>query len=622
MASGYHSKAQVKKYLTELSSKTNRDFQRACFELLQQIWPDIRYAKDLRMFDRAGIDLYVPHPTSDNLAIAIQVKGFEVFQFCKSQLNQCIESINKFLQSDFLAHNYLLIINCRFIEDSALRADLHERVKEIERRKKAKKADLLDLQRFLNLFFDNLSEILIKRIELQNKNHLELYEETMGSGVYISDVPFTAEGYGSNGEKQTAKINPLQHVSNYLEKRIKLVQIRPGRHLGKLWTVVVSEFGFGKTSLLLGLSKELKLRGFEALYVPIALIPPDGFTSEKGFIRCLLRIIFEQSEEIDIDLPQLWDVSLQDILRSKQHFVLLLDGLDEHRDAYSHEGLRQIMNTVRELARHVIISVRKEFWDERSGSIEAALGTNERNRKILQLVEWSDKTIASYIIEAVRRSKTKNASRLDALLSLVTEGKYEEFYGDIPRRPLFLEMLVQDVITGEIKKRTVAQLYENYLWQKMERDIVSPFSQTIYPMRPSPSDKIDLYDLQQRFQRMLEIIAIKAVIDVGNNEPVRLMEKFPEEWIKEAAIAAKLPADSVLPYLMRTILVPVGKRTRKHTQLDIRFAHKSFQEYFLARYLSADFQGNKQSVSLSTLTPRYPKGVVAFLESILKTPQV
>lgn len=414
-----------------------------------------------------------------------------------------------------------------------------------------------------------------------------------------------------------ASVNPLSYLCQDIKRRLGNVKEQPGRQVQKFWTILVSEFGFGKTSLLLRLARELKELGFEALYVPIALIPPNGFDAETTFVRCLWQIVFEPTEELDIYRPNVWDVPFRHILQSRQDFVILLDGLDEHRYAYTHDGIRQIIGGLRHLTRHVVLSVRKEFWEERAGNINMAIGNADRNRQVIVLDDWNNDAIIAFLKEKQRLTKS---SSLSGLLSLVTAGGYQDFYGDIPKRPLFLEMLAQDVMNGEIQKRTVAELYQKYLFQKIERDITSPFSSTSSPARPLPSIHLDIYDLQRRLLVMLENVAATTMIEAEQNRPVQLLEKFPEESVSEAAKSAKLPAESILPYLMGTILVPVGKRSRDKTSLDIRFAHRSYQEYFIARYLSRSLAKRTDSdETLSELQRRYSKGVGTFLESIFKT---
>lgn len=619
MAKGYLSKSQAIRYLKELAGKTNRDFQRGCYELLKEVWPEMRYAKDLREFDRAGIDLYLANPKNSQFSLVMQCKGFEALNFSEKQFGQCVESIGKYVKSKYSCDEYILVVNQPYFKDTLVRRKLEKELKTIEEAGKSKKTALFDLRQFLNFLFDNLVDLLLKRFEIQNSEYLNQYETVMGSGVYVSEVPFKRLAPIAYGKNTGLRSNPLQFICRDIEAKLGPTRKEPGRQVQKFWTIVVSEFGFGKTSLLLRIAGELNRLGFGALYVPIALIPPNGFDAETNFIRCLWQIIFEPSAELDLNRPSVWDVPLRDILQSRQDFVILLDGLDEHRYAYTHEGIRQIMNGLRHLTRHVVLSVRREFWDERSGSIEMAIGRADRNSQVVVLDEWSEEAIILFLNE---KRRVTGSTSLNNLVSLVKAGQYQEFYGDIPKRPLFLEMLAQDVIDGQLKKRTVAQLYEKYLVQKMERDVTSPYSSNKYTGRPLASHHLDLFDLQGRLLGMLEEVAAKTAVSSAQTGS-QLLEKFPEEWVKAAAKSVDLPADSVLPYMIGTVLVPVGKRTRQPPFLEVRFAHRSYQEYFIARKLSKGIGRAKDPVeSLITLRSQYSKGVISFLESILSSPLV
>jgi len=607
MPSGYQSKSQAKRYLKELAGAYDRDFQHACHNLLKQLWPEIRYAKDLRHFDRAGVDLFLSthYGTID---VAIQCKGFETLNFGQKHLKQCVKSIDAFKKSNFNCEEYFLLINQPFIKDAEVRKSLEAELKELERLHKVKKAKLLDLQRFLNFFFAKLEEVLLEGIQLRNRKYLTQYDETIGTGIYIQDVPFKKN-------LATAEINPLLYLSEDISRRLQSRSKQPLQQLQKFWTIIVSEFGFGKTSLLLQLSKQLKEVGLEALYVPIALIPPNGFDGETNFVRCLLQMIYEENDELDVYRSSIWDVPLRHILQSRHDFVLLLDGIDEHRYAYTTDGIKQILGGLRHLTRHVVLSVRKEFWEDRAGNINMAIGNADRNRQVITLEEWNDDAIINFLIE--KKKSTKSEALLD-LISMIRTERYDTLYGDIPKRPLFLEMLAQDVMSGEVRKRTIAELYEKYFFQKIERDTTSPFSTNKSPGRPLGSMGFDLYDLERRLLLMLENIAGRTAIEAAETGQVQLLEKFPEDWVSEAAKLVNLPSQSVVPYLTGTILVPTTARSREKSSLDIRFAHRSFQEYFLARQLCHDLEQSTNSAQiLSNYQRLFSNGVLMFVKSIL-----
>jgi hypothetical protein len=57
---------------------------------------------------------------------------------------------------------------------------------------------------------------------------------------------------------------------------------------------------------------------------------------------------------------------------------------------------------------------------------------------------------------------------------LVQEGRYGEQYGDIPHRPLFLSMLIDDVRQEGVRPRSRLELFSGWIDRKIERDWLNP----------------------------------------------------------------------------------------------------------------------------------------------------
>ena len=608
---------KFKRLAGELASLTRYAFQRRCCDLLRELWPDLVYAKELGNLDTKGIDLYVSAEGlhMPDFDIVVQCKGLELPHFGEAHLRECITSIDKFASCDLRTHSYYLIVN-RAITEPAYRDKLEERLKNLIKCRMAATTYLLDLNGFTQFLLNTLREKLLRRIESLDAQHVAQYEEVMGRGIYIDGVPFVEERYEPYRSDQ---LRPIRQVAKnphqYLLDRFRRRFLETSEYHGapkKLWTLVISEFGFGKTCLLLRLGVHLWNAGLSALYVPLVEIPRDAFGNERLLVKSFLRIILgEQGESSSHELG-LWAIALSSLLRTRSDFVLLLDGLDERRDAYSHEGIRRIFDCLRDYTCPIVLSMRREFWDERHGNLQLVMRKPVTNRDIIFLSEWDDRTITRYAEEV--QSKLSRASPLEEFISLVREGKYTELYGDIPRRPLFLSMLVDDVISGKVQKMTLSHLYEGYVLRKMRYDQESPFGDT---SRPLPLGELDFDDLRRRFLLMLERLALKTVVAGEANEAQQLLEKFPEGWVKEAAKLEGLPGDQTISFLMNTILVTDGSRTVSR-ELDVRFAHRSFQEYFVARRLVNLLKNGTNEEVLYLWSSRYVTGVVMFAEQILR----
>jgi hypothetical protein len=224
-------------------------------------------------------------------------------------------------------------------------------------------------------------------IEEKNNSFRLEYKERMDQDFYMSDVPFV------DNEKQY--MNPSQYVKDTVYGR------RTINSNLRCWTFIVSEFGFGKTSLLLNLPflDHDKLY----IYVPIAQFTSDAFTNEATLSKGILSILNERELECSGDvltnLPdKLLALALTLLLRSNKNIVLLYDGLDEHHKAYTEKGLVDIFNCASEFVCHSIFSVRKEFIDERHGNFLYAIGKKRRPTIFhLYLTEWKRENIVNYL---------------------------------------------------------------------------------------------------------------------------------------------------------------------------------------------------------------------------------
>ncbi len=140
------------------------------------------------------------------------------------------------------------------------------------------------------------------------------------------------------------------------------------------WTFIISEFGFGKTALLLNLAGEIHSKDMQPVYLPIAQFDKEAFRNEYSLCKNTLEIIFEERFDEARLLNKLLLKTFQLMLRSTGEYVLLFDGLDEHYYAYENQGLKRFFICLRNFSNKCIFTVRKEFWDERHGSFDDAIG--------------------------------------------------------------------------------------------------------------------------------------------------------------------------------------------------------------------------------------------------------
>ena len=292
--------------------------------------------------------------------------------------------------------------------------------------------------------------------------------------------------------------------------------------------------------------------------------------------------------------------------------MLLIDGLDEHRDAYKQEGIRRMFDCLRDYACPIVLSMRQEFWDERQGNLQSAMKKPVSNREIIFLTDWGETTILRYVDEI--QQKSSKSSSIKEFASLVRERRYVEVFGDIPRRPLFLSMLIEDLLSGAFQRMTLSRLYESYILRKMTYDLESPFGDT---GRPLPLTEMDINDLRRRLLLILEQLALSTVVEGESHQVKQLLEMFPENLLKKAAESEGLPREPIISLLLNTILVTAGSRSMDR-ELSIRFAHRSFQEYFIARRLVSILKEDTNENSAGYFSSQYPLGIVSFVYEVLR----
>ena len=128
------------------------------------------------------------------------------------------------------------------------------------------------------------------------------------------------------------------------------------------------------------------------------------------------------------------------------------------------------LTVLNELQTDCLISLRKEFWDDRTGDLQSIFSKYRKYNSVINLIDWTNKEILNFIKEFELSEGVLNNKNILQFKQIVKDNNFEEFFGDIPKRPLFLKMILQDVVAGNITSKSLQQLYENYLIEKFIRD--------------------------------------------------------------------------------------------------------------------------------------------------------
>src|SRR5580658_5064652 len=142
----------------ELRLLSNIPFQQKCGQILQTVFPDLVTTPARSKWEHAGIDHCVLANEEDALTIAIQCKGFEVLDFGHPQLRQCLHSIRSFSESSLSSKRYFLVVN-RMVRDET-RNTINAALRALVEKGKAEDAQLLDLEAFLEMVFQETQKIV------------------------------------------------------------------------------------------------------------------------------------------------------------------------------------------------------------------------------------------------------------------------------------------------------------------------------------------------------------------------------------------------------------------------------------------------------------------------------
>lgn len=571
-----------KKFQSNLKNLSSHDFQHYVFDIIKVFLPDLKYAKDLNILDRSGIDLI--HINNNDICIeAIQCKGFELPGFGQDQFDQCEKSISVFLKSRITVKKYTLIINRGATsKDYSLtyRDLLLKELKKIKDAKKAESVSLLDLDSFVAYVCQNIEKDIKNLILKSNHKFRKEYMERMQQQNYIDDIPFIFE----TAKNKIKRNNPIHFLDNRLSKRIsnKVNLSTNGTSLKNNWLFIMGEFGFGKTSMLLNLAFRLKTRNKIFLYLPIALTSKNFIDNGTSLSKNILQN-FLNFDSTKNEVSTLYPHILTDMLKKRTDVTLLIDGLDEGGYLYYENGLRRFFNLFREYNVSIIFSLRTEFYFEKGDEFSKAVKSKWDHKQILFLENWETSHMSKFI-DGMITDRINNCENLIEFKRIVESNQYEDLYGDIPKRPLFLQMLCDDIINGGFSKKTKDELYQSYFLRKFDLDrstSIGDIAQERRPLNYGNGEQKTAF----KIMKILEEVAGKLIIYNESNNQINYKENI-DEYSLEAIIKNYFPnANEIMEFLLHSILIPQQIRTEKTQILLLRFAHRSFQEFFTRQYL-------------------------------------
>lgn len=357
---------------------------------------------------------------------------------------------------------------------------------------------------------------------------------------------------------------------------------------GELLTLITGEFGLGKTTAV---ARAVTSETRPVLYVAGARISKET-SSKKDFLQQCIDLDQLFASFPPEDRPTLEKLSrpvIEYLLQDPESQTLVvIDGLDESAFLARRGGLQQLFNILQEVRSPIVLTLRTEFWERGIESFATAFGQparhgETRNRKIrrIDLLAWGDDRIRM-LIRRYREGTSDPAAqaRLEELANLIDRGELSQLYGDVPRRPLFLRLLLDSVLEEGLPAAGTgrARLLHDWALRKLYRDIQAPVAAGGTGRLPILSgDESETRAVEIAWEAMLQ--AAFVMIDSIEGRLELAADCTLDEVRHVSPELSRI--EEPLGIFLNSLLLSAGPVPRG-LPLRIRFAHRAFQEFFLA----------------------------------------
>jgi hypothetical protein len=583
---GWAAKADYKRLSGELAESEGRGFQRKCLPLLRVIWPEAMHSTDLGGADSKGIDILVWRDGA-LLPLVVQCKGFKVTEkeLGDSQIKQCSKSIESFSRSGFKAEMYILVHN-REAKDEHFRHSIDTELEKLRQAGHARKAVCWDRQTFVKKILDAML-VMIKTKLLSERRTAgqNLAEEEQLPCVPLEAVPYSTALLEVD---QYTKLKFSSEQENLADPADELFH---GAH--HFLSVLIGEFGVGKTTVAM---RALSRKDSKVLYVRGAELK-DGIVGTRDllaatvdFDELLSHVPLEDREVVTRVARGTLDYLFKD---AHSPLVLLIDGLDESVFANRAGGLQWLFNCLWEVQVPVIVTTRTEHWYAQQTDLASSVGlrgkqVDAKRHQTIKLVELKPWTPAQIVLLARRFRETLQEDtprgRIDELVSLVESGTYTEYYGDIPVRPLFLRLILETVAEHGIHRVGRVGLLAEAINQKVLRDVDRPLRDGGRGRPPLFGEDRGRDAVLQTSWRAMYAAARLMVREVEGS--VELLPHCSFDDLRRSDPGLDDIRDATA-LVLHSLLVPTAAR-QPGMPVSLRFAHRAFQEFLLARVLLDD----------------------------------
>ena len=593
---GVHGSNTWKRVNGALIAAVDRDFERAVLPLMRIFWPQMIAPRGLGAYDKAGVDL-LAFGEGDRIECAVQCKGFfKAEGLLDDQFPPIAASIRKFARSGLKAKTFILVHN-QDSRNENVAAQIEDSLAALLTSGNVEEVFQWDRRAFLKAVEARLRKLLADRLAEQSALMLrQLDEQFIHGGTYVAKVPVRHRLLSlRRGRAPEIKEVRQRHLITDVADTLANA---PGR-----WTLLTGLYGSGKTTAALHAALSSPHR---ILYVHAStLLARHGAGGTNSLMTRILEAlaVFGDFEEDERGIfSGLSGPILRQILSAGDfEAVLIIDALDENRSLATPEGITQFASSLAELVCPIILTTREEHFRATFGNFDhlfdelSTKGGNTGAIALLSLEAWQDEQVHQ-LVEAVAAEEPQNEA-LARFSNALRRGNSASWDKDLLRHPLYLRMIVDLAAEGFEPSGRRAELMEEWIWRKLARDLKAA--------RLTP---VQVVDRDEFIDRMLNVMTrVAAAMTVEGPGGLELTEALPSDEV--VAIVQDVFGVSGVPLaaaISVSLLVPTSIRFRQ--RVPIRFSHRGFQEYFLARHA---VQG-KEPVN------RYPASVGELAEEILK----
>lgn len=546
---------------------------------LRLVLPNVKETMRLGDLDSQGID--VLHFEEDDGAVvtAIQVKGIEG-QYKPEHTKKFIDEIGKFEKKAPRVKEYWLVINAA-ITDSVHRKRILGRLEALKESGHVEEALLLDIDPFVKKLLELATKKFRALAKRRRIEYRERYLASFDNVQYISDVPSEF----ADGEI----VNPVAEMAKRVRASIDgwgPSCTGPGRRYPRFF--LTGSFGFGKTLGLHAVGQLWHEMGDDSLFIPAVSLHENAFVHSAGLIDFLILELFSADDEFRSD--HVAYKTLREACKSilaKEQWMLLIDAIDESSFWTDSARLRHLWYSIKELGLPAVVSVRSELVETRPDEFfgDKKIDFFER----VDLTDWGTPQMVDFL-DAFRDAQDDAPPKsFVRFFDLVQRGDYASKYGDIPKRPLFLQMLADDAWSGSDPEEQLFKLYGTYFRKKLQRDWERADTPSALVRGSQILIAFGRDEAQERLMQLMQRLALLAggydwdVQSEGAPFELNVTQlRITEAELKKCSAEVFDQAPILEQILFNSVIQPAGRDPLTRDRL-FKFAHQSFFDWFVAR---------------------------------------